>query len=119
MIRINLLAAERERAKKKAVTFGTAGQKMAIGCSMILMLALLFIGWRYWVLGRESTQLDAEIDELVAYMLFGDEAPLREPVAGVSAFSKTFPQRGPRDKRGRSLRDFDLRTRLFRYPLPI
>jgi type IV pilus assembly protein PilN len=61
VIRINLLAAERERAKKKAVTFGTAGQKMAIGCSMILMLALLFIGWRYWALGRESSQLDAEI----------------------------------------------------------
>ena len=61
MIRINLLAAERERAKKKAVTFGTAGQKMAIGCSMILVLAVLFIGWRYWALGRESTQLDAEI----------------------------------------------------------
>jgi len=61
VIRINLLAAERERAKKKAVTFGTAGQKMAIGCSMILVLAVLFIGWRYWALGRESTQLDAEI----------------------------------------------------------
>jgi hypothetical protein len=62
-------------------------------------------------------QLIAEIDELVGYMLFGDEAPLHEPVAGVSAFSKTFPQRGPRDKQGRSLRDFDLQTRLFRYPL--
>ena len=31
--------------------------------------------------------------------------------------SHTFPERGPRDKQGRSLRDFDLRTRLFRYPL--
>jgi type IV pilus assembly protein PilN len=61
VIRINLLAAEHQRAKKKAVAFGTAGQKMAIGCSMILVLALLFIGWRYWALGRESSQLDAEI----------------------------------------------------------
>jgi len=42
---------------------------------------------------------------------------LKEPVAGVSTFSKTFPQRGPRDKQGRSLRDFDLKKRLFRYPL--
>ena len=62
-------------------------------------------------------RLNAEIDELVAYMLFGDEDLLREPVVGVSTFSKTFPQRGPRDKQGRSLRDFDLKTRLFRYPL--
>ena len=69
------------------------------------------------VLSAQGAQLDAEIDELVGYMLFGDEAPLRGPVAGASSFSKTFPQLGPRDKQGRSLRDFDLRTRLFRYPL--
>jgi type IV pilus assembly protein PilN len=61
MIRINLLAAERASTKKKAVSLGTAAQKMAIGCSLILVLSLLFIGWRYWTLGRESTQLDAEI----------------------------------------------------------
>ena len=46
MIRINLLAVERERAKKKAVTFQT-GQKLTIGCSLILILAVLFVGWRY------------------------------------------------------------------------
>jgi hypothetical protein len=42
---------------------------------------------------------------------------LREPVAGVSTFTKTFAARGPRDRQGRSLRDFDLQKRLFRYPL--
>ena len=61
MIRINLLAAERERTKKKAVTFGTAGQKMAVACSLILILAVLFIGWRYWTISRDSNQLDAAI----------------------------------------------------------
>jgi type IV pilus assembly protein PilN len=61
MIRINLLAVERDRNKKKAVTLGTAGQKLTIGCSLIVVLALLFMGWRYWALGRESAQLDAEI----------------------------------------------------------
>ena len=60
MIRINLLAVERDRGKKKAVTFGT-GQKLTIGCSIILVLALSFIGWRYVVLARESTKLDADI----------------------------------------------------------
>jgi hypothetical protein len=62
-------------------------------------------------------QLLSEIDEMVNYMLFADEEPLKAPVTGVSTFTKTFPQRGPRDSQGRSLRDFDLRTRLFRYPL--
>ena len=61
MIRINLLAAERETSKKKAVVLGTAGQKMTIGCSVILILAVLFIGWRYWTISRESTQVDAAI----------------------------------------------------------
>jgi type IV pilus assembly protein PilN len=61
MIRINLLAVERDRSKKKAVTFGTASQKLTIGCSIILVLALTFIGWRYWALGRESAKLDADI----------------------------------------------------------
>jgi type IV pilus assembly protein PilN len=62
MIRINLLAAERDRNKKKAVvTLGTAGQKLTIACSLIVLLALLFTGWRYWALGHESTQLDVEI----------------------------------------------------------
>ncbi len=65
----------------------------------------------------EREKLNAEIDEMVRYMLFTEEDQLKELVAGVSTFTKTFPQRGPRDSKGRSLRDFDLQTRLFRYPL--
>ena len=61
MIRINLLGAERERTRKRAVVLGTVGQKLTIGCSLILMLAALFCGWRYWTVTRESAQLDAEI----------------------------------------------------------
>jgi hypothetical protein len=61
--------------------------------------------------------LASSIDALVAYMLFADEAPLSAPVEGVSSFTRTFVERGPRDPAGRSLREFDLRTRLFRYPL--
>jgi hypothetical protein len=64
-----------------------------------------------------SQRLDTDIDALVSYMLFADEAALYDPVEGVSTFTKTFPQRGPRDHEGRSLRDFDLQKRMFRYPL--
>src|SRR5580704_8124646 len=62
-------------------------------------------------------RINAEIEEMVGYMLFVDEEPLKEPVQGVSTFSKTFTERGPRDAKGRSLRDFDLQKRLFRHPL--
>ena len=60
MIRINLLAAERDRTKKKAAIF-QAGQKLTIAASLILILAACFIVWRYWTVTRESTQLDTEI----------------------------------------------------------
>jgi len=53
----------------------------------------------------------------VVYMRFADEAKLFEPIQGVSTFTKTFPERGPKDHLGRSLRDFDLQTRMFKYPL--
>ncbi len=78
------------------------------------------IGWDARIAlhdGKWDPKIDPEIDEMVTYMLFADEAPLTAPVTGVSTFTKTFPQRGPRDKQGRSLRDFDLKARLFRYPL--
>jgi hypothetical protein len=68
-------------------------------------------------LEKSKNSLDRAIDQIVDYMLFVDEAPLRDPVQGISSFTRTFPQRGPRDSHGRSLRDFDLQRRLFRYPL--
>jgi hypothetical protein len=49
-------------------------------------------------------------------MLFAEEAPLTEPVQGVSGFTESFAREAPRDPRGRSLRDLDLQTRLLRYP---
>jgi hypothetical protein len=54
--------------------------------------------------------------ELVDYMLFVDEAPLPSAVHGASGFTKDFPSKGPRDSKGRSLRDLDLTRRLLRYP---
>jgi hypothetical protein len=64
-----------------------------------------------------AEQLDAEVDRLVKFLLFLDETKLESPVKGTSTFAKTFAERGPRDPKGRSLRDFNLQTRLFEYPL--
>jgi hypothetical protein len=47
--------------------------------------------------------------ELVDYMLFVEEAPLKEPIVGSSGFAEVFAKRGP-------LRQFDLKTRMFRTP---
>ncbi|MEZ5351950.1 MAG: hypothetical protein R2762_04885 [Bryobacteraceae bacterium] len=54
---------------------------------------------------------------LLKYMLFTEEAPLAGPVRGTSEFAREFAKMGPRDSKGRSLRDLDMDTRLFRYPM--
>ena len=59
MIRINLLAVERE-AKKKTATF-QSGQKVTLACGLVLLLTVAGVGWRYWLLTRESNQLDTDI----------------------------------------------------------
>jgi len=58
---------------------------------------------------REVTRETAE------YLAFGGEAVLAEPVRGVSEFTRSFSGGGPRDRKGRSLRELDLQTRLFKY----
>jgi hypothetical protein len=66
----------------------------------------------------ESTQrrVAAAGDKLLKYLLFCDEFSLSSPVSGDGEFRRTFEQRGPRDRQGRSLRDLDLTTRLLKYP---
>jgi hypothetical protein len=55
-------------------------------------------------------------EKLVKYLLLSGEAKLDCPVSGTSEFTQEFPTRGPRDSKGRSLRDLDLQSRLFKYP---
>jgi hypothetical protein len=55
-------------------------------------------------------------EPLVQYLLFSGEAELTARIRGTSDFAAEFTQRGPKDEKGRSLRDFDLEHRLFKYP---
>lgn len=61
MIRINLLTIDRERAKRKAKF--QIGQKVTVGCSLILVAAALVVGWWFWSLQRDSADLDQQIVE--------------------------------------------------------
>jgi hypothetical protein len=60
--------------------------------------------------------LKSKVDAFVHYLLFTEEAPITNAISGSPAFVKEFEARGPFDSKGRSLRQFDLRTRLFKYP---
>jgi hypothetical protein len=66
---------------------------------------------------KTRAQLKSYMDALVDAMLFVDAARFTGKITGDSGFDRWFESRGPRDRLGRSLRDLDLSTRLFRYPL--
>jgi type IV pilus assembly protein PilN len=62
VIRINLLGVERQKAKKVAAPSFDIGQRLTALCSLVLVVALLGIGWWYWSLNTETTELQAEIE---------------------------------------------------------
>lgn len=61
--------------------------------------------------------LSRMLDDLVAHMLFVGATEFKDQVSGSPQYTAWFEGRGPRDKEGRSLRDFDLKTRLFKHPV--
>jgi hypothetical protein len=79
------------------------------------------IGWETRFALHEKTMTPEKLAgmaaEIVDYMLFVDEARISSPVRGTSGFEEKFAARGPFDKKGRSLRQFDLERRTMRYPL--
>jgi len=56
------------------------------------------------------------MNAFLRYLLFAEEALLTSELRGNPEFVKRFTARGLKDKQGRSLRDLDLQTRLFKYP---
>ena len=59
MIRINLLATQRVSSRAPIDT----GQKIALGGSLILLLAAAFAFWSYWSLGQAAAQVERDIEE--------------------------------------------------------
>jgi hypothetical protein len=84
-----------------------------------MMNVLTRIGWEFRIAAaeqREPATLDRTIEDAVDYLLFVGEAKL-EPIEGTSGFAEKFAALGPKDGRGRSLRELQVDGRLMRYPL--
>jgi hypothetical protein len=66
----------------------------------------------------ESTtrRIQSAGDKLLEGLLLVKEASISAPISGTSRFTELFSRAGPRDAKGRSLRDFDLKSRMFKYP---
>jgi len=77
-------------------------------------------GWRVRLAEAENGDArgvaERAAQDLADALLFVDEARLPPGVVGDTSFMDAFTARGPRDPAGRSLRAFDLRSRLMRYP---
>ncbi len=73
--------------------------------------ALVRLNWDF----RQAREFD--IEPLVRALLMAGTPTFSEPISGTAGFEAAFAARAETDPEGRSLRDFDLQKRLFRYPL--
>lgn len=73
--------------------------------------AIVRLNWDF----RQEREFDVE--PLVRALLFDGTPALSGPISGTAGFEAVFAARAVEDSRGRSLREFDLESRLFRYPL--
>jgi hypothetical protein len=68
------------------------------------------------MLASVRRRIEGPSEKLVRHLLLSGETTLPGPVEGPSSFADDFQRQGPRDAQGRSLRELDLHTGLFRYP---
>jgi type IV pilus assembly protein PilN len=80
MIRINLVSGERKAAKSAGRTF-ELGQKVTVAGSSIVLITALLVGWRYWTLGQQESQMGRDIDAARR-----EEQRLEEVLKQVAAF---------------------------------
>ncbi len=73
------------------------------------------LGWEARM-NADAAKLDDTVRDVVEYMLFEKETPLTEPIKGSERYAADFAAFGPKDRKGRSLRDLDMKTRMFKYP---
>ena len=59
MIRINLIAVERARARKRVVF--PAAHRVTAGATIILLATAALIGWWFWSLRQESIRVDEDL----------------------------------------------------------
>ena len=104
--------------------FDTTGYLRTTSDIVALMLlehqtqAANLMTWAGWEarLG-DPARTKAAAEALADYLLFVGEAPIEGSIEGTPTFARAFQSSGPRDMKGRSLRDLQLKGRLMRYPL--
>ena len=110
---VALMVLEHQTRMQNMITRVGWDARMAMHQREIMNKAL---GERPGTMNESTTnRLKNLAEELVRHLLFTDEAPIMGPIAGTSGFAEEFASAGPRDSKGRSLRQVDLNRRLFKY----
>ena len=71
-------------------------------------------GGKGTLLPTDREKIHSLADELTRYLLFAGEAPLPAPIAGDSILKEDFLVNRRAERAGNSLKDFDLKTHMFR-----
>ena len=69
-----------------------------------------------YISASTERRISSAADNVVKHLLYVGEFQLQSPLEGTSSFSEDFQSNRVEDSRTRSLRDFDLANRLFRFP---
>ncbi|MEO8100754.1 MAG: hypothetical protein ABI811_23855 [Acidobacteriota bacterium] len=101
--------------------YSDAAALLVFDHQMHLMNLITRMNWETRAGTQEKRRdLDRVIEEgareLVDYLLFVDEVPLKGRASGTSGFAAKFAAQGPMDSKGRRLRKLNLETRVFEYP---
>jgi hypothetical protein len=99
--------------EKYLAPYSDASALLVFNHQMMMMNYLTRLGWA----ARANDGWEPNVAEFVDYLLFSNEAKLQQPMGGEAGFAKKFAEQGPRDTKGRSLRDLNLKTRVFEYPV--
>jgi hypothetical protein len=75
------------------------------------------LGEKRDLMDSSRRRIDRAVEALLYAAVFHQEAPLPKLKNSSLEFIRDFESKGRVDKAGRSFRQFDLKTRLFRYPL--
>ena len=111
---VSLMVLEHQTQMQNRITFANFETRQAIHYDGVMNKALERPA--DYISDTTRRRIKSAAKRLVNYMLFKDEFPLASPVTGDEDYQRQFAARAIRDKQGRSLRDFDLKTRIFKYP---
>jgi hypothetical protein len=111
---VALMVLEHQADANNYITQANFGTRQALHYEQTLNRELGKPANEHW--DSTTSRIKSVCEPLVEYLLLCDETPLTHKIEGTSPFAKEFQLQGPRDKKGRSLRDLDLTLRMFKYP---